>query len=60
MTKLSTKLAFLFLAPTIMLSTGCDQLIFGITSGEPPPCVIAKGAQCEPPPPPEPPIGVND
>jgi hypothetical protein len=56
MTKAKMSLAFLLLAPMAVLSSGCDRMIDGITSGEPPPCVIAKGAQCEPPPPPQPPV----
>ena len=51
MTKLKTKLAFLFLAPTMLFTAGCDQVIDSITSGEPPPCIIGYGAECEPPKP---------
>jgi hypothetical protein len=58
MTSIKHKLAFLAFAPTLFLSTGCDQLIgFDLTSGEPPPCVInGKTPTCEPPKPPQPPI----
>lgn len=57
MTTLKHKLAFLAFAPALFLSTGCDQVINDLTSGEPPPCVIsAKTPTCNPPPPPPLPI----
>lgn len=56
MQKAPQYLAFLLLAPMIPFAGGCDRMIDDITSGEPPPCVITKGAECEPPPPPPPPI----
>lgn len=57
MTTIKHKLAFLAFAPALFLSTGCDQVIRDITSGEPPPCVINdKTPTCNPPPTIPPPI----
>lgn len=56
MTSIKHKLAFLVFAPALFLSTGCDQTIFGITSGEPPCYISGNTPTCVPPPKPDRPI----